>query len=426
MKITVTASGTRGDVQPYIALGKGLHDAGHQVRVISSEDFAGLAHDAGLEFASLGESVEALLQSDAWRTMTESGNFVRIVRGMMAAMKDRASVMARLLPNLLAGSELIVAGLAGMGGTFSIADRLKIPIVQAYVFPLTPTRAFPSPLFPALPFGQILNRLSYFPMRQMLWQTSRAADAATRKTLGMGRPPLLGPYRTLQTRPVLYGYSRYVLPPPTDWGANQAVTGYWFLDAAPNWAPPPDLTDFLQAGPPPIYIGFGSMGNRDPERTTRIAIEALQRSGQRGILASGWGGMVQTDLPDSVFMLKAAPHSWLFPRMAAVVHHGGAGTTAAGLRAGIPSIVVPFFGDQPFWGKRVAALGVGPAPIPKKRLTAENLASAIQAAVSDQAMRMRAADLGEKIRAEDGAANAAAIIGQLGDRVHAGPVLAPA
>ncbi len=174
--------------------------------------------------------------------------------------------------------------------------------------------------------------------------------------------------------------------------------------------PPQALVEFLQAGPPPVYVGFGSMSNSKPEETTRLVLEALAKTHQRGIILSGWGGMHANDLPDSVFMLESVPFSWLFPRMAAVVHHGGAGTTAAGLRAGVPSIVIPFFADQPFWGRRVAELGVGPTPIPLTKLTVDRLSQAIQTAVSDTAMRQRGAELGAKIQAEDGIANAVAIL----------------
>ena len=176
------------------------------------------------------------------------------------------------------------------------------------------------------------------------------------------------------------------------------------------------MKDFLEAGSPPVYIGFGSMSSREPEATTRLVIEALRRVGQRAILLSGWGGLQKTDLPDMVFMGESLPHAWLFPRVAAVVHHGGAGTTAAGLRAGVPSITVPFFGDQPFWGRRIAELGVGPEPIPRRRLTVERLASAIQQAVGDDGMRLRAAKLGARIRAEDGIAGAVEIIRQVEKR----------
>jgi UDP:flavonoid glycosyltransferase YjiC (YdhE family) len=155
------------------------------------------------------------------------------------------------------------------------------------------------------------------------------------------------------------------------------------------------------------------MSHRKPEETADLILRAVARTGQRAIILAGWGGLAATDAPDSVFMLDGAPFSWLFPRVAAVVHHGGAGTTAAGLRAGVPSVVIPFFGDQPYWGQRVADLGVGPAPIPRQKLTAERLAQAITAAVGDPAMQQRAAELGARIRAEDGIARAVAVVQQL-------------
>jgi UDP:flavonoid glycosyltransferase YjiC (YdhE family) len=210
---------------------------------------------------------------------------------------------------------------------------------------------------------------------------------------------------------VLYGFSHAVIPPAADWGANVHVTGYWFLDRSESWTPPPALADFLAAGPPPVYLGFGSMSTQKPRETADLVLAALSKAGQRGIILSGWGGMTASDLPGTVFPLASAPFTWLFPRMAAVAHHGGAGTTAQGLRAGVPSIVIPFFGDQPFWGARVRALGAGPAPIPRKKLTVERLAEAIEQAVSDQGMRAKAAAIGAKIRAEDGVACAAQIVG---------------
>jgi len=180
------------------------------------------------------------------------------------------------------------------------------------------------------------------------------------------------------------------------------VTGYWFLDAPPDWKPPQDLVNFLEAGPTPVYIGFGSMTHRSPEESTELILEALQLTDQRGVLLHGWGGMAKAKLPNSVMMVESIPHQWLFPRMAAVVHHGGAGTTASSLRSGVPSIIVPHFADQPYWGERVAALGVGPRPRARARLTAQKLADSIDQALSDQTMRERAAKLGAALRVEDG------------------------
>lgn len=410
--VSIVTSGSRGDVQPYVALGAGLKAAGYRVRLMGTVNFAGLASDAGLEFHSTGPSVEELLQSPEWRAVTENGNFLTILARMRSEMRGRAAESAAILPPLLAGSDLILAGMSVFGGVHSIAGALKIPLVESHVFPFTPTSAFPSPLVPNLPFGRALNRLSFHVTRQVFWHSLKAADQATRQVLGLKKAPFWGPFGALarSRTPVLYGYSGHVLPRPADWSAQHHLTGYWFLDEPAGWAPPAELAAFLAAGPPPVYIGFGSMGSRDPREAGRIALEALERSGQRGVLASGWGGLSLSELPDSVHMISAIPHSWLFGRMAAVVHHGGAGTTAAGLRAGVPSIIVPFMGDQPFWGKRVAELGVGPPPIPRKQLSADRLAAAISAAVADADMRRQAGELGRRLRAEDGVGAAVALI----------------
>jgi UDP:flavonoid glycosyltransferase YjiC (YdhE family) len=269
-------------------------------------------------------------------------------------------------------------------------------------------------------FGGALNRASYRLTEQMMWQGFRSADTVARQqVLSLPKAAFWGPYGSerFKQNPILYGYSPAVIPRPTDWDGQMHVTGYWFLDPADEWTPPANLLEFLQAGSPPVFIGFGSMSTRNPGETTDLILRALARTGQRAILLSGWGGLHNSDLPDTAFMVDAIPYSWLFPRVAAVVHHGGAGTTSAGLRAGVPSIIIPFFADQPFWGRRVAELGVGPAPIPRKQLTADRLAQAIQTAVTDEAMRQRAAELGAKIRAEDGIARAVEVVAQVEQRL---------
>jgi sterol 3beta-glucosyltransferase len=407
MKIAIIASGSRGDVQPYAALGKGLQKAGHEIRFVTHQNFESLVTAHGLDFWSVGGNVQDIAQNADMRDRLEKGNFLSIL-SQMAKEAERGAV--HLAEGGLAACQGVDMLLAGMGGLYiglAVAEKLNLPLLQAYVVPFTPTRAFPSVLTPNLP--SLLNRSSHHLMRQLMWQGFRSADrVARRNVLGIPLAPFWGPYRSKRTQglPILYGFSRAVIPAPADWNEDIPITGYWFLDSEEEWSPPPALTDFLQAGPQPVYIGFGSIGNRDPRKTTDLVLEALKRTEQRAILLSGWGGLEKADLPDSVFMIDSVPHDWLFPRVVAVVHHGGASTTAAGLRAGIPSVVVPFFGDQPFWGRRIAELGVGPAPIPRKKLTVARLADAINKTMKDGAMRQRAADLGTRIRSEDGIAQA--------------------
>jgi len=223
---------------------------------------------------------------------------------------------------------------------------------------------------------------------------------------------VLGPFPDMFRRkvPVVHGYSPTLLPKPKDWSAALFVPGFWFLDGDDSDTPPPALVNFLASGPPPVYVGFGSMTGNDPERLTRVTLEALRLSGQRAVLLSGWAGLAAGDLPPNVLRLDSAPHGWLFPRMAAIVHHGGVGTTHEALRAGRPQVIVPFFGDQPFWADRVYALGVSPPPLHQEALTAEGLAAAIGAALTEVTLRQRAAAVGAQVCAEQGVAGAVAVV----------------
>jgi sterol 3beta-glucosyltransferase len=422
MRITIIAMGSRGDIQPYIALGKGLKAAGHFVRLMSHENFGRLVSSYGLDFWPVAGDVQALLETPEMRVLVEKGDLFAINKHTAKAAERAAIDSAREGWEAGRGMDLLIGGIGGVFIGTALAEKLGIPFLQAYLLPFTPTAAFPAVIFPQSlsRLGGMFNRLSHQLFRQIMWQGGRNSNNLARQTiLNLPSAPFFGPFNSasLQHTPVLYGFSPAAIPqsggyanaPPSDWHSTY-VTGYWFLDEVPDWTPPPALVEFLDNGELPIYIGFGSMTSTKPEEIANLVIEALARTGQRGILQSGWGGLSKDDLPETMFALESISHSWLFPRVAAVVHHGGAGTTAAGLRAGVPSIVIPFFGDQPFWGQRVADLGVGTAPIPRKQLTVDRLTKAIHQVVTDRSMRQRAADLGAKIQAEDGIANAVALI----------------
>ena len=414
MRIVIIAPGTRGDVQPYIALGKGLQNAGHSIRLVSHSNFESLVTSYGLEFWSFGNDVKDAVENNEMRELTEKGNFLLLLLKMAKEAQREALRFAEGGLIAAQGMDIVLSGMGGLYIGIAIAEKLEIPLVQAYVVPFTPTQELSSVLTPKLP--TLLNRFSHQLTRQLMWQGFRSADTIARKNvLNIPAAPLLGPYnsKSMQNMPILYGFSTSVIPAPSDWNGNTHITGYWFIDEAEDWQPPAALLDFLQYGSPPVYIGFGSMSNRNPEQTADLVIEALTLTNQRAVLLSGWGGLQGTNMPDSIFMIDSIPHSWLFPRVSAVVHHGGASTTAAGLKAGIPSVVIPFFGDQPFWGQRVADLGVGAKPIPRKRLTAEGLAKAIQEVVTDEDMRRRAIKLGKQIQTENGIESAVEIINQL-------------
>ena len=425
MIITLIATGSRGDVQPYVALAKGLHKAGHTVRFVTHQNFESLVVPHRLEFWPLEVDVQQIAQTPEMRQKAEGGNFLKLM-SQMAKEAQRAAVLA-MEGSVAAcqGANLILGGMGGIYIGLAMAEKFQLPSVQAYLVPFPPTREFPSVLVPHLPsfLEKVFNRPSHHITRQILWQGFRSADQLARKeVLGLPPAPFWGPYHSthLDRMPTLYGFSPSMISRPKDWGEDIHITGYWFLDAEDNWTPPDELLNFLNAGPPPVYIGFGSMSNQRPQETTDMIVNALQQINQRGLLLSGWGGLQTTELPDSVMMVDSIPHAWLFPRMAAVVHHGGAGTTAAGIRAGVPSLVVPFFGDQPFWGWRIAKMGAGPPPIPRKKLTADRLAQAIHQAMTDDQIQQNAADLGNRIQSEDGVTQAVKIISQLEERTKNG------
>ena len=414
MRIVIIAPGSRGDVQPYIALGKGLQDAGHYIRLVSHSNFESLVRSYGLEFWSFGNDVKDAVENSEMRELTEKGNFLLLMAKMAKEAKREALRFAEGGLKAAQGMEVVLAGIGGLFIGTAIAEKLTIPLVQAYVFPFTPTKEFSSVLTPKLP--AFLNRVSHQLARQLMWQGFRSADAIARKeVLNIPSAPFLGSFDSKSTHdmPILYGFSPSVIQAPSDWNTNTHITGYWFVDEADDWQPPTALLDFLRSGPAPVYIGFGSMSNRNPEQTADLVIQALARTKQRAVLLSGWGGLQKNNIPDSVFMIDSIPHSWLFPRVSAVIHHGGASTVAAGLRAGVPSVIIPFFGDQPFWGQRIADLGVGSKPIPRKKLTVEALANAIQEVVTNEDIRHRAATLGKQIQTENGIRSAVEIFNKL-------------
>ena len=418
MRIAIIATGSRGDVQPYVALAKGLLDAGHTVWFVTHQNFDSLVLPHGLEFWPIKVDVQEIAQNQEMQERIEDGNFLALMSQMAKEAQRAGGLAAEAGLGACRETDLILGGMGGVFIGLSLAEKFGLPFLQAYLVPFSPTREVPSVLVPKLPsaLGKTLNRATHHLARQMIWQGFQSADRLTRKqVLGLPPAPVWGPYNSehLRGMPTLYGFSPSVLSRPTDWSADTHITGYWFLDEDDTWTPPPALLEFLEAGTPPVYIGFGSMSNRKPEEIANLVIRALQLTNQRAILLSGWGGLQGSNLPESVFMIDSAPHTWLFPRMAAVVHHGGAGTTAAGLQSGVPSLVIPFFGDQPFWGQRIAALGVGPEPIPRKKLNSERLAQAIHLAVTDKTIRQRAAVLGKTIQAEDGVARAVEIIDQI-------------
>ena len=416
VSVLIHTFGSRGDVQPYVALGAALQKRGVDVTITTAQGFDDLIEGAGLTSRPCSVDIKALIDSPEIREA------MRSFRGKIRAFKLRKTEFDRQFDEQMAIArdvrpDLMIVHPKGLAAV-PIGEKLGIPVIPTTLQPafFEPTGAFPHFLLPFGDLGPTVNRLSHRMFNALVrWGQRQALKTWAPKALGKPAsavPPFSDGFDPAG-RPVprLFGYSGHIVPKPDDWPATDHVTGYWFTEPDPAWRPPEDLAAFLEAGPPPVYVGFGSMPVDDPAAMTRAVIEALKTAGARGILATGWGGLAAGDVPDSIHVLKSAPHDWLFPRCAAVVHHGGAGTTHEGLRWGRPSLVCPFIVDQPFWGRRLARLGVGPDPLPLKKLDAGRLAAAISQTL-DPAMAARAEALGHKIRAEDGAARAAALVAE--------------
>ncbi|HEY8480174.1 MAG TPA: glycosyltransferase [Spirillospora sp.] len=406
-KIVIFAAGSRGDVQPCAALGRELRRRGDEVRLVASARYAPLATRAGLELAPLTADPVEILESDAGQELLAGGrNPVRFLGGFRRILGPMAE---RLLAECLdagKGADLILGPTLGFLPRH-IGEHLGVPWALIHFQPSRPTGAFPHPFVPrARWFGPWANRASFAAVDQIAWLLARPfVNPWREESLGLPRLPVRGVRPDDAT--ALACFSPVVVPRPRDWPSTVHVTGYWFLDE-PGWEPPARLAEFLAAGPPPVYVGFGSMVPKDPAMTEMTVRAALRLAGVRGIVQ---GDPAASD--EEVLAVRDVPHAWLFPRVAAVVHHGGAGTTAAGLRAGVPTVVCPFFGDQPYWGERVATLGAGPPPLPFRALTVPRLASRIRRAVRDGAMADRAEELGRRIRAENGVERALEVIDAL-------------
>jgi len=420
VNVVIIAQGTRGDVQPVIALGKGLKDAGYTVRIVAGENFKGWVESHGLDFAGTID-MEAVMQSPKGVAWAEgSAQPLKQLQTMKELLHDYGGAMARGVHQGAQGADLLISGFVSEPFTQAISEKYGVPQIGALLQPYRPTRSGAASLSPLVKRGNsILNRWMGRFGERMIWSIASETTNQLRVEQLELPPHNLGSYtRAARRIPTIQGFSPRVVPHAADWGSDVYTTGYWFLDEQQDWQPPQALARFLANGAPPIYFGFGSMGSSSPQQFVDLVAEALRRTGQRGVISKGWSGAAAVDLPDYLFMLDKAPHEWLFPRMAAVVHHGGSGTTAAGLRAVVPTLIIPHMSDQPFWGRRVYELGAGAKPIPRHKLTVENLTAALRVLVTDPNIRQTAQMLGAQIQQERGVETAVQIIGDIYRRNH--------
>ncbi len=410
MRVTITAAGSRGDVEPCVALGKGLQAAGHRVVVATWPNFEDLVRAAGLSFRPVAgpdpdELMGALLESGR-----NPRRYAQAFGPVLGATLEHGYADWR---DACLEAEAVVYTPLGFLG-YVIAEDLGIPRVGVGVEPIfCRNRFFPSCTLGRPPGGSLLseapgvgglyNYLSYRLVEHSYWRVMRPLLDDLQEKLGRRLFPDGNPLLRMdrEREPVLYGWSPSALPEPPEWKGWLHATGYWFLEHD-DWEPPRELAEFLEAGTPPVAMGLGSTTGLDAQAFDAAA-RAFRAAGTRGVVVAGADHPpIENSNPDVLVVRGFVPYRWLFERSAAAIHHGGAGTAAAALWAGIPSVVVPSLPDQAFWGWRLSALGVSPKAIPREELSYERLATVISDTIADVGMRERAAHLGRKVRAEDG------------------------
>ncbi|XP_042481249.1 sterol 3-beta-glucosyltransferase UGT80B1-like isoform X3 [Macadamia integrifolia] len=410
LKIAILVVGTRGDVQPFLAMAKRLQEFGHHVRLATHANFCNFVRSAGIEFYPLGGDPRVLA-----RYMARSKGFLPSAPGEISLQRKQMKAIINSLlpactePDLDTGApfraQAIIANPPAYGHAH-VAEGLGVPLHIFFTMPWTPTHEFPHPL--ARVSQAAGYRLSYFVVDLLIWWgIGGFVNEFRKRKLKLAPIAYFSTYHgSISHLPTGYMWSPHLVPKPNDWGPLVDVVGFCFLNLGATYQPQKEFTQWLQDGPKPIYIGFGSMPLEDAQNATNIILKALKDTGQRGIIGRGWGDLgILEEASENVFLLEDCPHDWLFPQCSAVVHHGGAGTTATGLRAGCPTTIVPFFGDQFFWGDRVHQIGVGPAQIPISELTIESLSNAITFMLQPE-VKARAMELAKKIENEDGVAAA--------------------
>jgi sterol 3beta-glucosyltransferase len=398
--VMIIAVGSRGDVAPYTGVGVRLRAAGHDVTVAADKGFEEMITTLGLDFRPVIGDMRAAADKELHQDSARDGVFSRSTVKLLKQAKQFFADLNRNVADLCAeGDVLLLCPLASAG--YHVAQARGVPSIGVHLQAQQPTREFPPMVF-GRSLGGWGNRLA----GKLIGRAERMYFSNVNEIRDEhGLPPTtFAAVRREQAEenwPILHGISRHVLPRPRDWRPGLEIAGYWWPASPPGWAPPVELREFLEAGAPPVFVGFGSANPGDVARLSQLVTTALRETGQRGVIQAGWANLSSTD--DDMLTIGDVPHEWLFPRMAAVVHAAGAGTTAAGLRAGVPAVPIPITGDGPFWSYRMTTLGVTPGPIPFKKLTAERLAGAVREAVTNPVYRERAEGVAEAIGAEDGA-----------------------
>lgn len=408
MKITMIAIGSTGDVRPYVILGRELKRRGHQIKIAAFAPFEEQVRSAGLDFFSVAGDVVDLMG----HLMKPGVAGMSYLREAEKAIRKVAPVLLRDLMRAGEGAEAIICTFFGTM-YYSVAEKYHVPCIQTHYFPMDPNPEMPISSSPFQHLGRGWNRLSYRIGYLLISLLEKRYLTDWRREHGLD-------LRSLRSKPdyscnghripAIYAVSPNLVPRPSCWDDKIHMSGFWWEPLPCDFTPAQEMLDFLNAGEKPVYIGFGSMVSGDMDATFRTVREAVEEAGIRAIIVSGWAGELQPVNTERIYHTQFVPHDWLFPYVSAAVHHGGAGTTAAALRAGLPSLVVPFGGDQPFWGDRVHRAGCGPKPVPRDGMTASRLAAALRDLTGNAMYRENAVAMRNAMMKENGVETAADLI----------------
>lgn len=404
MRVKILTVGTRGDVQPFVALGKEHMGRGHEVTICTGLNFMEFVERHGISFSPVRVDYLELTQSEEGKKMM-SGNPMAVLKNMKALVYPLMQRMLEDLWEAAKDAEVLIYHPKAFGG-YDIAEKLGIPVFVGHPIPvIAPTRLFTNPALPFSTSMRWVNEWSYTMNRLFMGAFFKMINKWRHTTLGLTTKRFLF-VNDLKLRdkpiPILYGCSPQVIPYDPSWKDQVSMSGFWFLEEEEGWKPSAEMLQFLEKGSPPLAISFSSMPLKAPNQIREMLLEALSRTNQRGILITGWSGMDKSPPSSHVLSVDAIPHAWLFPRTCGVIHHGGAGTTAAVLKAGKPMIICPFSADQPFWARRMKELGVATPPLKEKEMSVETFVQRIEDVTTHPGLRRTAERIANELNHEKG------------------------
>ncbi|MCB0502698.1 MAG: glycosyltransferase family 1 protein [Bacteroidetes bacterium] len=410
-KITILTIGTSGDVHPFIALGIGLKKAGFEVKIATNADFKSLVEDHGLKFSEIVGNVGASMKTEQVKKSIDEGGKSR--EFFNSLIDEAAPLFEQALMEFKSAcedAEIVVSSALTLHVANYLTDYFDVPLIFCSVNPAGPTAEFhhilaDPPIGPKV-MHSAYNKTTHKILTQIIWRYVKAElEPAWNKLMPEVKFSQLDPLEKAFQKKlplILMAYSPAILPKPKDWSVLQHVTGYWWLPSLEKYAPEPSLVDFVNEGEPPVYAGFGSMANEKDNMLSKIVIPAIKSLGQRAVILDDGSDLSEFQNDKDLYFIKRTDLNWLFPKMKAVAHHGGVGTTGISIQAGTPTLIVSFIPDQRFWGWQLSQIGAMPKPIPKKSITYQNFHDSLEELLKNESYKTKTLELSVEMKKEKG------------------------